>query len=1241
MKGFLKNLGLLSLSIFCSSLLIAQDPTAQQNAKDSADKSNKKSVQDSIAQQIANDSIAHRIILIGDAGKQDGGKHPELELIKKLYTLDKRTTVIFLGDNIYPKGLPSVYDKDYPEMKQILDSQINLVQNTEARAFFIAGNHDWMQGRPGGWQQILNQARYINSLNRPNVIYSPSDVCPGPEEIQLTSEITLVTIDSQWWLHRFEKPGVSYGCDIRTEEELLDELKDIVNRNEDKLIIFAAHHPFITYGRHGGYYSLKQHIFPFTEMNPKLYIPLPLLGSLYPLSRGVFGNIQDNRHPVYKGFSRAVDSILKRHPYTIRVSGHEHSLQLIKQDDQFYIVSGAGAKYSDLSKGEDMLYGTSKTGFGVIDVSKRGGVYVSFYSSMNDTATHALYRTNLPAFDTTPPKPKVYEVKNFPDSIVKAGNKKLTANSTKRWWLGDNYRDEWTTPVKAKVFDIGKEKGGLKITKLGGGMQTKSLRLEDKDGNEYVLRSVEKFPDNTLPPEFRQTIVRDAVVDGISASYPYAALSIPVFTDALGIPAAKPRLVYIPDDPRLGYYRDEFANSLAIFEEKEPGGYEKNNSTEKLIDKLKDDHDNQVDQIAVLKARLLDMFIMDFDRHEDQWRWGTNDTGERKTFYPIPRDRDQAFFVNMGFIPKQVSKKYRIPKFQGFRAKARDINTFNFNARFFDRSFLNEVSKEDWEKYVDTVLNAMTPEVLDKALRQQPKEIYNISGPTIVKTLEERKKYFRDEALEYYKFLAKEVDISTSDKREFVQIDHLENGDIEITVRKINKEGDTSRVLYNRKFFKEETDEIRMFARGGEDSILVTGNGGPIKVRIIGGPGKDYFNNTSSAPKRKTLVYDFSPEENVLEGNAVRNKISESPFVNTYNRRTFKYDVLKPSPTVEYNRDDGLYLGMSLKYQAHGFRKEPFKVLQEVSASHALATKAFMYNYNLQLIDAIGHQDFVLSGTLRLPRNTINFFGLGNETQYDRSDGRSINYYRTRYDNAEIVAGLRTELTSDINLYYGGSFQYFYYKNEYNEGKILAERPFPNIDTSNLSNPKTYIGPKMRISIDNRNDPVIPSRGIRWITDAEMNYGLQSTANNYAKLNTDLSIYISSNLPAKLVIALRFGGGITYGNYEYFQAQYLSGTHNLRGFRKFRFAGDKMFYNNVDVRYKIGEFRTYLLPAAYGIVAFHDVGRVWYKEERSKTWHNGYGLGIWIAPAKKLVATASFAHSKDGNMPVLSLGYHF
>ena len=144
-----------------------------------------------------------------------------------------------------------------------------------------------------------------------------------------------------------------------------------------------------------------------------------------------------------------------------------------------------------------------------------------------------------------------------------------------------------------------------------------------------------------------------------------------------------PHLVYVPDDPRLGYYQSEFANTLCIYEEREPGNYDRTYSTEKVLERVRDDNDDKVDQKYVPKARMFDMFIMDFDRHEDQWRWGTRDTGRGKIYYPIPRDRDQAFFINNGVIPAFVRKPYIFPKFQGFRARAININTFNYNARFF------------------------------------------------------------------------------------------------------------------------------------------------------------------------------------------------------------------------------------------------------------------------------------------------------------------------------------------------------------------------------------------------------------------------------------------------------------------------------------------------------------------------------------------------------------------------------
>ncbi len=1190
------------------------------------------------------DSISHRIILIGDAGYQVNGKQPELELIKKNFSLDSNTTVLFLGDNVYPQGLPSTYARNYEEKRAILDSQINLVLDKGARSFIISGNHDWMQGRAGGFAQVRNQINHIQSRALPNVQYLPSDGCPGPELVELNKNTVLVVIDSQWWLHRHEKPGVTYSCDTHDEYELLESLKNIVSAHEDKLLIFAAHHPFITYGRHGGYYSLKQHIFPFTEMHHKLYIPLPVIGSLYPLVRGVFGNIQDTRHPVYKSFSRSVDSILSQHPYCIRVAGHEHNLQLIEQSGQYYIVSGAGSKISDLSRDKNLIFGATQTGFSVVELVDNGNVWVRFYSSMTDSTSLPIYSSHLPALDSTPIVPKLYDIPNLPDSITAVANPRYKANSFKKWLLGENYRDEWTTPVRLKVFDIGKEKGGLKITRRGGGMQTRSLRLEDKDGTEYVLRSIEKFPDKTLPEEFRQTFVKDAVVDGISASYPYGALSIPTLSEAVKVPHIKPSVVYIPDDPRLGAYRKEFGNSMALYEETEPGNYEKNSGTDRMLERLQKDHDNLIDQKSVLKVRLLDMFIMDFDRHEDQWRWVTNDTGKRKTFLPIPRDRDQAFFVNEGFIPKMLSKPSRFPKFQGFKAEARDITNFNQNAVHFDRTFLHELTREDWEILADSLIGTMTDSVIETALKKQPPEIFPYSGEKIIQTLKERRNYIKKEAIEYYEFLSKEVDIPGSDKGEFFDVKRNVDGSVTVTVYELSKEREVKNQIYGRTFFPDLTKELRLYGRSGEDSFYISGESEKtIRIRIIGGRGEDHFINNSNAARKNTVLYDFLNENNKIEGQGLfKRELSRHIGVNDYNRKAFQYDRLSPGLTAGYNRDDGISVGLSLRYIAHGFRKDPYKIMHYVHANYALASRALLFGYNMEAIGAIGSSDLVIESWVGTPRYALNFFGFGNNSVNEENEsGFKINYYRTRLDFGSLSTLLRRQVAPDITLAYGPSFQFAGVKRSYNNRTILTLAPPEGIDTADLFQRKTYLGPRIKLEIDNRNSLVLPSRGLHWKTEYSYHFGLGKHSESYGNLNSDLTMYISSNRPAKLVFAVRIGGGITSGDYEYFQSQFLSGNTNLRGYRRFRFAGDKSLFNNFEVRYKIKDFRTYLLPGALGVLAFHDIGRVWYKNEKSGRWHNGYGGGIWLAPAERLVGTLSLAHSREGFMGIASLGWQF
>src|SRR5436190_17369022 len=238
------------------------------------------------------------------------------------------------------------------------------------------------------------------------------------------------------------------------------------------------------------------------------------------------------------------------------------------------------------------------------------------------------------------------------DSILTAASTMFKINGGKSFWMGLNYRKEWTIPIKVPVVDLSREKGGLTIVKRGGGKQTRSLRVADPNGREYNFRSIQKFiTGKTLPADLQSAAAEDIVADGVSASYPYAALSMPVLAEAAGVPSLSVKVVYIPDDPKLGEHRKEFKNLLTYLEDRVPDSVKKGYDTEDVVKKLIADNDNTVDQHALLRARILDMFVMDFDRHEGQWIWGAIDKEKGKQYYPIPKDRDQAFYINQGVLP--------------------------------------------------------------------------------------------------------------------------------------------------------------------------------------------------------------------------------------------------------------------------------------------------------------------------------------------------------------------------------------------------------------------------------------------------------------------------------------------------------------------------------------------------------------------------------------------------------------
>lgn len=1187
-------------------------------------------IQLSSAQKMPNYSI----FLIGDAGEpQLNGKDWVLNPLKKqLQQAGKNSAVIFLGDNIYPKGLVNADESSRKEAEDRLSEQLAILKNYEGRPLIIPGNHDWQQGGRKGWEYIKNQEKFVGDFLQRQDVFYPKSGCPTPQEIILTNDLTLVILDTQWWLHPWDKPEEQSDCEVKTLQDMLTAVDDILDRNKGKKVLVVGHHPMYSHGSHGGYFTFQDHLMPLHELG--VPIPLPILGSIYPIYRSLIGNIQDIAHPKYRQMRDGLVSIFKHYNNVVYANGHEHNLQLIVRDSINYITSGAGSKHTPVKMGKDSKFASAKKGFARLDFYPE---HTTITFIEGDGATgKTLYQTPINLSSISPKLSDNVVQKTTTEGIVP--NPIYRASSLKKLFLGSNYRDVWTNPINPPQLHFQDQHGGLKIIQRGGGFQTLSLRYQAPDGLQYVTRSVEKYPAQAVPASIRSEFTQDIVSDQISASHPYAALVVAQLAEAGGIMHTNPTLVIIPEDSILGNYKKLFSHQLALFEERPDGGFggsKKIQSTQKVIEKLAEDNHNKVDEQAVIKARIFDMWIGDWDRHEDQWRWAGYDHGKGLIYKPIPRDRDQAFFVNEGILPQIIARKWILPKIQGFDYKIRDVAGLAFNARYFDRSFTTQSSEKDWISNAQALQQSMTDSVIDLAVAHFPN--FPQHSKTIAAKLKKRRTDLVDYSQQLYRFLSKEVDILASDKDENIVIKRLENGETEVTIFDQKQHGETGRQLYQRVFDPKITKEIRVWGLDGEDNFTVSGIAEKgTTVRLIGGKGKDSFIDSSKVNglSKKTIIYDKIENSRIIIGTETNNSLSNKKGINDYNREAFSYNRLAPLGSFAYNPDDGIFIGAGLQLTRQGFRKTPFASQHSISGNYAFGTQSYNIFYKGEFTHLIGSTNLEIKSTLQQGGLVDNFFGLSNESKYFQEKG--IDYYRIRYENQSFSASLKNQFNK-LTIFYGLAMDIWEIKK--NQNRFIQTFAPPNSD---IYNDKTYFGVKTGFVLDNRNNKVFTTHGMLWNVEATFQKGIDTDfKDHYINLKTDLSFYYTFKLPAIVSLATRFGGGINFADFELYQANSLGGLSNLRGFRKSRFSGKSSFYNNTEIRVKVLNIKTYLFPAYAGILAFNDIGRVWNPKENSDKWHHGYGGGLWVSPFNLIVISGTYGLSEEDKVVSVKVGMFF
>lgn len=1187
--------------------------------------------------------IEHSFYLIGDAGNAPiGTTTTALKAFKSaLKKAPENSTAIFLGDNIYPNGFPKKEHKDIAFAKHQMRVQIAAVSYFKGETLFLPGNHDWYSGLKG----LKRQEKYIENAIGKNT-FLPEDGCPIAK-IHVSDEIELILIDSEWYITNWDRhPTINDDCEIKTRTRFFDEFASLIKKARGKTTIIAMHHPMFTNGPHGGKYSFGSHL-----------TPIPVLGTLKNIIRKTAGiSSTDLQHKRYSELKKRLVTLAQHNEKVVFISGHDHSLQYLVQDNLRQIISGSGSKVSATRNtgGGQFSYGHS--GYVRLDVFKNGASHVRFYSA----------RDNKIVFQTAVLPPNKKEITTpypaqFPEKVSASIYTEAETDKSKfhSFLWGERYRNYYSTKVSAPTVDLDTLYGGLKPVRKGGGNQSKSLRLEDKNGAQYVMRALRKqalqylqavlFKDQYIEGQFDDTKTEDLILDVFAGSHPYAPFTIGTLSDAVGVYHTNPKLYYIPKQNALGHFNDTFGNELYMIEEHTSSGHsnqasfgfqDKLLSTEDMMKKIHKDEDIVIDEAAYIRARLFDMLIGDWDRHQDQWRWIAFKEKGKKVYRPMPRDRDQAFSImSDGFLLGTAVKLMPTARvLRKYDDDLVDVKGVNIEPYPLDMELIQQAGKEVWDAQVKRIQEGLTNAVIDAAFLNVPKEVRDETVDEIKRKLQARRGNLQKIANRYYTLVNKLAVIKGTNKKDWFDIERLHDGSTKVTAYRIKKGGKGER-FHERTYLKKETKELWIYALDDDDVFNVFGqkNGG-IKVRLIGGQNNDTYDIQAG---KKVTFYDYKSKKNTVITNSGTKRFRDHYETNVYDYKKLKNSTDQLVPIISSNPDDGFKIGAKNTFTSYGFERNPFTSQHTISGAYYFATEGYELVYRGEFVNVIGDANVALDVQFNSPNYAVNFFGFGNETlnhEADIHDGIEVDldYNRVKIRTLSIAPSFiwRGQLGAQLT----AGFIYESNEVERTTGRFL-EANFPASDA--LFDKQDFYGLDATYHYKNVDHDAFPTLGM----EVHLKTGYKNnvdTSKGFGYIIPEWSIDHKLISSGKLVLATKFRGHLNLGNdYAFYQGASLGAENGLRGYRNQRFTGKQAFVQSTDIRWNLRNVRTNILPMQVGVFGGFDYGRVWVDNDTSKKWNNSIGGGFWVNAADMLSARFSLFNSNDGARFAFGVGFRF
>jgi len=1052
----------------------------------------------------------------------------------------------------------------------------------------------------------------------------PDNACGELEFKDISDDLVIAIMDSNWYLQNWNKDRyINKGCYIKDRHRFWMHFNDELSGEKDKTVLLLTYHSPINYDKSGGYVPLIKNI-----------LPLPLLSNYIQKAKSYTKGIKYATHPTYREYAGGINAALNTEINIISIAASGKYQMYYKKRDNHYINVDSGDADGEFI--QKRLVDWSSATKATLKLTKRiDGMSANWRNTDGSETLHEIFIPyDMKVADMT--NASSYELQDTVTSPILDNSQFKNLNG---FFFGNLNTKLYRKEVRVPTFNLRNEEGfKYQPKKIGGGMQTISIRLEDQNEQEFVLRSLKKVPDKLIPPPFDIDAIKYLVSYFFTGANPYAFLVSAHLEKKLNLNSLNSKLYYLPKQSSLEPYNDEIGDQLVLFKQRADGDNSDNKyfsysedviSTTDLID---DYWENKatIDAKQFLKCRLLDIYINDWDRHEDQWRWALieNDSTATELYQAIPRDRDQALSRYDGMFLSLVSyySPYSFPA-TSFSKKIRkkDVRRNHYVASFLDNLVLSQLDKEQWQSIAKEFAEQLTDEDVNESFASIPTELRK-DYQRDAEVLLNRKKDLLTTSDFLFRLVNEHLLILCSEEKDSVSV-VTTSGHTRIEVYSENKDGQV--IKYERTIREGNVKDIWIYALEGDDIIEVAGEKIPMQIRYVPGYGDDVY-RIDEKSKSRVKIYEVLDRENGNSSNS-NVTVTDRNALKSINREDFRQNYGWILPGVSYNSDDRVLLGAQIRRNTFGFKSQ---TRHNFNVSYATARGTSTFEYSMLKQNELRPNDIFVNLGYYGPRYEANYFGLGNDRRINVDIDESFYFLRKKL--AYALGGLSRTYMNGGMISAGVGAQRIKLDLIGNRFVDLDDQ----VDISSFDN-HYFAHAQLAYRFTNYDNLLIPHNGISFEVISNGGKSLSDNSKDYIKVESSIT-FMSRLIPSeRVVVGSKFGGGHLIGDDPYiYNLLSIGGNESLRGYRRDRYRGNSYFFNKNNAHF-------YLLKKtedngrlhSMGVSAYFDHGRVWQKEVQSNLWHYSYGVGVFFNPLDVVVLSFAYNISPEEARVSFRLGW--